>query len=70
MSKVRTRFRLYSTIAGTYTFSFLTPFGTDTLSAQTYIKYLLKNAKIVRYLNAHHAKICTEFETIAAAEGV
>jgi hypothetical protein len=39
-------------------------------TAQTYIKNLLKNAKVVRYLNANHAEIYSEFETIAAAEGV
>jgi hypothetical protein len=39
-------------------------------TAQTYIKNLLKNAKVVRYLNANHAEICSEFETIAAAETV
>ena len=39
-------------------------------TAQTYIKNLLKNAKIVRYLNAHHAEIYTEFEAIAAVEAV
>jgi hypothetical protein len=39
-------------------------------TAQTYIKNLLKNAKVVRYLNANHAEIYLEFETIAAAETV
>jgi hypothetical protein len=39
-------------------------------TAQTYIKNLLKNGKIVRYLNANHAEIYAEFETIAAAESV
>ena len=39
-------------------------------TAQTYIKNLLKNAKVVRYLNANHAEIYSEFETIAAAESV
>jgi len=39
-------------------------------TAQTYIKNLLKNAKVVRYLNANHAEIYSEFETIAAAETV
>lgn len=37
-------------------------------TAHTYIKNLLKNAKVVRYLNAHHSEIYTEFEAIAAAE--
>jgi len=39
-------------------------------TAQTYIKNLLKNAKVVRYLNANHAEIYSEFETITAAESV
>jgi len=39
-------------------------------TAQTYIKNLLKNAKVVRYLNAYHTEIYSEFETIAAAETV
>jgi hypothetical protein len=39
-------------------------------TAQTYIKNLLKNAKVVRYLNANHSEIYSEFETIAAAESV
>jgi len=39
-------------------------------TAQTYIKNLLKNAKVVRYLNANHAEIYTEFEGIAATESV
>ena len=39
-------------------------------TAQTYIKNLLKNAKVIRYLNANHTEIYTEFETIAAAESV
>lgn len=39
-------------------------------TAQTYIKNLLKNVKVVRYLNANHAEIYSEFETIAAAETV
>jgi hypothetical protein len=39
-------------------------------TAQTYIKNLLKNAKVVRYLNANHAEIYSEFETIASAETV
>jgi hypothetical protein len=39
-------------------------------TAQTYIKNLLKNAKVVRYLNANHAEIYSEFETIATAETV
>jgi len=39
-------------------------------TAQTYIMNLLKNAKVVRYLNANHADIYSEFETIAATETV
>jgi len=39
-------------------------------TAQTYIKTLLKNAKVVRYLNANHVEIYTEFEAVAAAEAV
>lgn len=39
-------------------------------TAQTYIKNLLKNAKVVRYLTANHAEIYSEFEAIAATEGV
>jgi hypothetical protein len=39
-------------------------------TAQTYIKNLLKNAMVVRYLNANHSEIHTEFETIAAAESL
>ena len=39
-------------------------------TALTYIKNLLKNAKVVRYLNANHAEIYAEFETIVTAEAV
>ena len=39
-------------------------------TAQTYIKNLLKNAKVVRYLNANHAEIYSEFEAIAVAESL
>ena len=39
-------------------------------TAQTYIKNLLKNAKVVPYLDANHAEIYSEFETIVAAETV
>jgi len=39
-------------------------------TAQTYIKTLLKNAKVVRYLTANHAEIYSEFETIAATETI
>ena len=33
-----------------------------------YIKKLLGNAKVARFLKGTHADICAEFETIAAAE--
>jgi len=39
-------------------------------TAQTYIKTLLKNAKVVRYLTGNHSEIHTEFEAIASAESV
>jgi hypothetical protein len=39
-------------------------------TAHTYIKSLLKNAKVIRYLNANHAEIYAEFETMATAETV
>ena len=39
-------------------------------TAQTYVKNLLKNSKVVRYLTGNHAEIHTEFEAIAAAESV
>jgi len=39
-------------------------------TAQTYIKNLLKNAKVVRYLNVNHSEIFSEFESIAAVEAV
>jgi hypothetical protein len=39
-------------------------------TALTYIKNLLKNAKVVRYLNANHTEIYSEFEAIAAAESI
>jgi len=38
--------------------------------ARGYIKKLLENARVVRFLNANHAEILAEFEKIAAAEGV
>jgi ParB-like chromosome segregation protein Spo0J len=38
--------------------------------ARGYIKKLLDNAKVARFLKAHHADILTEFEGIAAAEGL
>jgi ParB-like chromosome segregation protein Spo0J len=36
--------------------------------ARGYIKKLLGNAKVARFLKTNHADICAEFETIAAAE--
>jgi hypothetical protein len=39
-------------------------------TAQTYVKNLLKNGKVVRYLNTNHPEICSEFETIAMAESL
>ena len=36
--------------------------------ARGYIKKLLDNAKVVRFLNANHPDIFTEFESLAAAE--
>jgi hypothetical protein len=38
--------------------------------ARTYIKSLLKNAKVIRYLSANHAEFLAEFEAIVAAETV
>jgi hypothetical protein len=38
--------------------------------ARGYLKKLLENGKVVRFLNANYPDICSEFETIAAAEGV
>lgn len=37
-------------------------------TAQTYIKALLKNTRVAKYLKANHAEINTEFLTIAEAE--
>ena len=39
-------------------------------TAQTYIKNLVKNAKVVRYLAANHSEIYTEFEAIASIESL
>jgi len=39
-------------------------------TAHTYVKALLKNTRIVKYLKGKHAEICTEFENMAAAETV
>jgi hypothetical protein len=38
--------------------------------ARGYIKRLLENAKVVRFLNGNHREILTEFESIGAAEGL
>lgn len=38
--------------------------------ARGYIKKLLDNARVVRFLTANHPDIFTEFEGIAAAEGL
>ena len=36
--------------------------------ARTYIKNLLKNAKVIRFLSTNYSDLLSEFETIAAAE--
>jgi ParB/RepB/Spo0J family partition protein len=36
--------------------------------ARGYIKRLLDNAKVVRFLNANYSDVCSEFQAIAAAE--
>ena len=38
--------------------------------ARGYVKKLVDNAKVVRFLNGNYRDFLTEFETIAAAEGV
>jgi RepB plasmid partitioning protein len=38
--------------------------------ARTYIKSLLKNAKVIRYLSANHAEFLSGFEDIVASETV
>ena len=38
--------------------------------ARGYVKKLLDNAKVVRFLNGNYGDILSEFETLAAAEGV
>jgi hypothetical protein len=38
--------------------------------ARGYIKKLLDNAKVVRFLNANYSDIFPEFEAIAAAEAM
>ncbi len=39
-------------------------------TAHTYIKALLKNTRVAKYLKSKHAEINTEFENMAAAESV
>jgi len=39
-------------------------------TSQTYIKALLKNARIAKYLQSKHAEISREFELITAAEAI
>jgi len=38
--------------------------------ARTYIKKLLENAKVARFLNANHPEIFSEFENIAVTESL
>ncbi len=38
--------------------------------ARGYVKKLVDNAKVVRFLNTNHPDIFSEFETIAAAESL
>ena len=38
--------------------------------ARGYIKKLLENAKVVRFLSANHSEIFSEFESISAVEGI
>ncbi len=48
-------------------------YGENMLSftcARGYIKKLLDNAKVVRYLNTNHSDIFTEFESLAASDTV
>jgi hypothetical protein len=46
------------------------PYNGGTRHARCADANLLKNTKVVRYLNANHAEIYSEFETIVAAETV
>jgi len=39
-------------------------------TAHTYVKTLLKNSRVAKFLKAKHAEISTEFENMAAAETV
>jgi hypothetical protein len=38
--------------------------------ARGYIKKLLENVKVFKFLNGHHPDILTEFESIAATEAM
>jgi hypothetical protein len=38
--------------------------------ARGYVKKLLDKARVVRFLNANHPDIFTEFESLAAAEAL
>ena len=38
--------------------------------ARGYVKKLLENARVVRFLSSQHAKIFSEFEALAAAESL
>ena len=38
--------------------------------ARGYVKKLIDNAKVVRFLNTNHSDILSEFESIAAAESL
>ena len=38
--------------------------------ARGYIKKLLENAKVIRFLSTNHSEIFSEFEAIAAVEAV
>jgi hypothetical protein len=39
-------------------------------TAHTYVKALLNNTRVAKFLKAKHAEISTEFENLAAAEPV
>ena len=38
--------------------------------ARGYVKKLLENSKVARYLNSNHADILTEFKALAAADAL
>jgi len=38
--------------------------------ARGYVKKLLENARVVRFLNSHHSEVFREFETIASSETI